>query len=96
MLSSGMESPFNEWMKRIEDAAQEELRTRIISRIDVTATLGRARDALRAHRTQVDPEGFWFQVPLDLVQRVYPYEDFELMASRVPIEGPEDDLLSGI
>lgn len=96
MLSSGMESPFNEWMKRMEDTAEEELRHRIVSRIDVTATLGRARDALRAHRTQVDPDGFWFQVPLELVQSVYPYEDFELMASRLPVDGPEDDLLAGI
>jgi mycothiol S-conjugate amidase len=37
---------------------------------------------LRAHRTQIDPDGPWFQVPLDLVLTVYPYEDFELLASR--------------
>jgi mycothiol S-conjugate amidase len=96
MLSGGLESPFTEWMKRIEDTAEDEMQGEIVSRIDVTETLGRARDALRAHRTQVDPDGFWFQVPLDLVKRVYPYEDFELMAARIPVDGPEDDLLAGI
>ena len=25
------------------------------------------RDALRAHRTQIDPAGFWFKLPVDLV-----------------------------
>ena len=40
-------------------------------------------DALRAHATQVDPDGFWFHVPMELQQQVWPTEDFELARSLV-------------
>ena len=55
----------------------------------------RARDALRAHRTQIDPDGFWFKMPVELVEEIYPYEDFELLASRDPVSAPgaAEDLL---
>ena len=39
--------------------------------------------ALLAHATQIDPEGTWFQVPLDLQLEVWPTEDFELARSAV-------------
>ena len=64
--------------------------------IDVSSTMQRGRDALRAHRTQVDPDGFWFQVPLELVIDTYPFEDFELLASRVTVEPGEKSLFDGI
>ena len=47
-----------------------------------------AREALRAHRTQVDPDGPWLSVPLDVVIAAYPYEDFEVLAARVPLPAP--------
>ena len=53
-------------------------------------------DALRAHATQVDPDGFWFAVPLAIQQKVWPTEDFELAQSFVGAVGPEDDLFAGI
>ena len=40
-------------------------------------------DALRAHATQVDPDGFWFRVPLEIQRQVWPTEDFELARSLV-------------
>ena len=68
----------------------------MVTRVPVAATIGRGREALRAHRTQVDPDGPWFRVPEDVVTVAYPFEDFELMASRVaPVPG-EDDLFAGI
>jgi mycothiol S-conjugate amidase len=53
-------------------------------------------DALRAHATQVDPDGFWFAVPLAIQQKVWPTEDFQLVRSTVGPIGPEDDLFAGI
>ncbi len=53
-------------------------------------------DALRAHATQVDPDGFWFQVPRELQLKVWPTEDFELARSLVDSVLPETDLFAGI
>ena len=52
--------------------------------------------ALRAHATQIEPEGRWFAVPLDIQSRVWPTEDFELAWSAVPTQTPEDDLFAGL
>ena len=51
---------------------------------------------MRAHRTQVDPDGFWFQVPTELIREVYPYEDFELLESRVGPDSDGDGLFSRV
>ncbi len=52
--------------------------------------------ALIAHATQIDPTGRWFSTPMDLQQRVWPTEDFELARSTVDSPTPEDDLFAGI
>jgi mycothiol S-conjugate amidase len=53
-------------------------------------------DALRAHRTQVDPEGFFFAVSAEMQRRVWPWEDYFLAQSRIPAERPETDLFAGL
>jgi mycothiol S-conjugate amidase len=93
MLERGDESPYAEWVERVDPDADVGKR---ITAIDISTTIGRGRDALRAHRTQVDPDGHWFRVPEHVVLTSYPYEDFELMASRVTIEPRESDLFDGI
>lgn len=52
--------------------------------------------ALLAHATQVDPDGMWFEVPLAVQQAAWPTEDYQLVASRVPVVIPEDDLFAGL
>ena len=96
MLERGLESPFADWLERRAAEEEEGDELPVTAAIDVSATLGRGRDALRAHRTQVDPDGFWFAVPEELVREVYPYEDFELMASRVEVPERESDLFAGL
>ena len=64
--------------------------------VNVGPYSGQARKALAAHRTQVASDGPFFQVPVELVQEVYPYEDFELLASSVEDEGVVEDLFAGI
>lgn len=93
MLDLGEESPYGEWIDRMDPEGDVGKR---LTAIEVSATLRRGRDALRAHRTQVDPDGSWFQIPDDLVLATYPYEDFELLASRVPVEPTETDIFEGI
>jgi len=53
-------------------------------------------DALRSHRTQVDPLGFFFAVSADMQRRAWPWEDYTLIRSRVPAELPEKDLFAGL
>ena len=53
-------------------------------------------DALKAHATQIDPDGFWFAVPREIQQLGWPTEDYQLVRSVVPTVIPEDDLFSGI
>lgn len=78
MADRGLESPFDRWIDRIDPEAVDPP----LTRVEIGAYVERGRDALRAHRTQIDPDGPWFQIPTELVRDVYPYEDFELMAAR--------------
>jgi len=88
MASRGRESPFAGWIEQIgPDALDPPLTV-----VEVGSYVERARDALRAHRTQIDPDGPWFRIPLDVILSAYPYEDFELMASRDGADPEGSDL----
>ncbi|NOX22463.1 MAG: mycothiol conjugate amidase Mca [Actinobacteria bacterium] len=87
------ESPFTEWVERISAGDWPERPT---LSVPVGPTLQRGRDALRAHATQVDPDGFWFKVPIEVTQEVYPYEDFEIISGFLPTTEGIGDLFSGI
>jgi mycothiol S-conjugate amidase len=52
--------------------------------------------ALIAHATQIDPDGRWFACPLEVQQRIWPTEDYELARSVVDSPVPEDDLFAGV
>lgn len=53
-------------------------------------------EALRAHASQVAPDSAFFFWPNDLQRKAWPYEDFQLVVSRVASEPPESDLFAGI
>lgn len=69
---------------------------RVTTRVDCAPWFDRRDDALRAHATQIDPEGPFFAVPTGLQQQVWPTEEFELARSRVETSLPEDDLFAGV
>jgi mycothiol S-conjugate amidase len=94
MLAAGLESPYAEWLAKWED--REDRGDRITTRVECGEYFEVRDDALRAHATQVDPDGFWFHVPLDLQQKVWPTEDFELVRSVVDSPVPESDLFAGV
>jgi mycothiol S-conjugate amidase len=94
MLAAGIESPFGDWLKRWGD--REDKGHRITTRVPCGDYFEVRDDALRAHATQVDPDGFWFAVPLEIQRKVWPTEDFELARSLVGETVPEDDLFAGV
>ena len=92
MLERGLESPFVEWMKRRGDRPDREVTTRV----PCADYFGPRDQALLAHATQIDPDGWWFGVPREVEREVWPWEDFEAAISYVPIVEGEDDLFAGL
>ncbi|OHV37912.1 MULTISPECIES: mycothiol conjugate amidase Mca [Pseudofrankia] len=95
MQTRGLESPYGErlenWIDRAEDSA------RLTTSVEC-ADYFEVRDrALLAHATQVDPNGPWFRVPMDLQREAWPTEDYQLARSLIEVGTlPEDDLFAGI
>jgi mycothiol S-conjugate amidase len=94
MLAAGMESPYAEWLKNWED--REDHSDRTTTRVPAGDYFEVRDNALKAHATQVDPDGFWFKVPLPLQRDIWPTDDFELARSLVDSTLPEDDLFAGV
>ncbi|MBK5289728.1 MAG: mycothiol conjugate amidase Mca [Acidimicrobiia bacterium] len=96
-LARGDESPYAQWFERGFSEARD---GRFTTFIDVSDFLANRRAALLAHRTQVDPDGFWMRLPDDVVREVFPWEEFELDRTLVetgtPDGEPEDDLFAGV
>ncbi|WP_369070592.1 mycothiol conjugate amidase Mca [Kineococcus terrestris] len=97
LLARGLESPYVEWIARIE-ASDGPPRTEleITTRVECAEYFPVRDRALLAHATQIDPDGFFFGVPLELQQELWPTEDYHLALSHVPTELPEDDLFAGL
>jgi mycothiol S-conjugate amidase len=97
MLARGLESPYTErlaeWVANTDASVQAH---RVTTRVRCADYFGVREDALRAHATQVDPDGPWFAVPLALQQAAWPTEDYELARSLVDSKVPEDDLFAGL
>ncbi len=92
---NGMEGPFAKWLETWDPDDDAHV-NRVTTRVHCAGHFARRDDALRAHATQIDPDGFFFATPLEWQQRLWPTEEFELARSRVPAVLPEDDLFAGI
>ncbi|WP_295646950.1 mycothiol conjugate amidase Mca [uncultured Corynebacterium sp.] len=96
MLHRGVELPgsvlqFVDLTKKFPD-----LMNRVTTRVNVGQWFERRDDALRAHATQVDPQGQFFIGDPEFQREIWPTEEFELAESRVHSEVPEDDLFAGL
>lgn len=91
MRDAQLESPFEDWVAR---GLRPDMTPH--ARVPCSHTFDRRDAALRAHASQVDPDGMWFAVPRDLERAVYPYEAYELLWSLVATAVPEDDLFAGL
>jgi mycothiol S-conjugate amidase len=93
MTANGIGSPYGDWISRWEDRPQK---WDVTTRVPCADYFGTRDQALLAHATQVDPDGFWFVCPLELQQEVWPTEDYHLARSLVDTTLPESDLFTGI
>ncbi|WP_052462666.1 mycothiol conjugate amidase Mca [Nigerium massiliense] len=94
MHEEGLDSPYAE---RLASWAEDpEAEARLTTFIPCAEYFPVRDAALKAHATQVDPDGMWFAVPLKIQQVGWPTEDFQLVRSMVPTEVPEDDLFAGL
>ena len=96
LVARGIDSPFEERRKAFEERAQKRRPPKITTRVNVADWFERRDAALLAHATQVDPNGWFFAVPLDIQREAWPTEDFELARSLVDSSLPEDDLFAGV
>lgn len=72
------ESPFAAWLEGRD--FQDE---RFTTRIDVNEHFERRREALLAHRSQVDPESFWMRIRNEVLREIYPWEEYMLVRNLV-------------
>jgi len=96
LVQRGIESPFEERRKRFQEMADKFRPPKVTTRVNVADWFERRDAALLAHATQVDPNGWFFAVPLDVQREAWPTEDFELARSLVDSTIPEDDLFAGV
>ncbi len=94
LLDAGLESPYAEWLDNWEDT--EDAQSRVTARIHCAEYFDIRDEALKAHATQIDPQGSWFAVPHELQIEIWPTEDYELALSRTGSIEPEDDLFNGL
>ena len=94
MKKHGLENPFAErldsWERKPEDEA------RLTTRVECADYFGVRDQALLAHATQIDPNGFWFAIPHQVQAEAWPTEDYQLVDSKVGSNIPEDDLFAGL
>ncbi|WP_309138723.1 mycothiol conjugate amidase Mca [Nocardia cyriacigeorgica] len=90
--------PMREWLDRMRKYAVErgDVMTRVTTQVECAKYFPQRDDALRAHATQIDPNGAFFAIPLEIQQRLWPTEEFELAKTRVRTSLPENDLFTGI
>ena len=96
-LANGLESPYVDWLERMDEV--DVMWGRVTTRIPVAEYFEVRDQALLAHETQIDPDGMWFGVPLELQREFWPTEDFELAISRLDLpetDAIEQDLFFGL
>lgn len=90
--------PMQDWLDGIRKRAVErgDVMSRVTTQVECAKYFPQRDDALIAHATQIDPNGAFFAIPLDMQQRLWPTEEFELAQTRVRTDLPENDLFAGI
>ncbi|TWS18991.1 mycothiol conjugate amidase Mca [Tsukamurella asaccharolytica] len=91
----GHENPYTEWLARWKDE-KNDMMARVTTQVECGEYFPVRDDALRAHATQIDPNGPFFAVPMEWQQRLWPTEEYELAKTKVSSRMPEKDLFSGI
>jgi len=91
----GIESPYSP--ERLARAAEQPAPDAIVS---IEGFADRRRLALLEHRTQIDPASkYWFGLPPEVADAIYPFEEYQLVAWRGERPGNGevvDDLFAGL
>src|SRR5690625_610913 len=93
LREQGQPSEELEQMLQRYDERKDRLLT---SRVDVRDFLQVRDAALRAHATQVDPDGAFFRIPHEVERAAWGTDDYELHLSRIGVQLPETDLFAGL
>lgn len=92
---AGVDSPFAERISEIEKLTDD-----FTTVVDIDGYTEVGRDALLAHRTQIDPESHWMTLAHEVPSEMLRYEDFAPARCLVDNNGadddPETDLFAGI
>ena len=100
MIRRGLESPytkiFEEWAARAAERGDDRRELEITTQVPCGEFFEIRDQALKAHATQVEPEGFWFRCPIEVQRSAWPTEDYHLARSVVDTDLPEDDLFAGV
>ena len=98
LLDTHGESLLSGWIENIANraASGETPRHETTTRILVTDHFEQRDRALRAHASQVDPNGVFFAVPSEKLKDIWPWEDYTLAASRTKVQLPESSLAEGL
>lgn len=98
MIKAGHDSPYAERLARWDEGERPRWLTthQPTTQIPVGDYFEQRDTALKAHRTQVEPDGFFFATPNEFLREVWPYDDFVLVRSEVPTNTPEYDLFAGL
>lgn len=95
LLEGGLESPFEKWIAKMDERGPRDTDVPADVRVHVRDWLERRDDALRAHATQIDPEGSWFHVPREVEAEVFPWDTFVLLRGE-PYPPGAEDLFAGL
>ena len=76
--------------------AKQDVYPRVTTRVEAADWFDRRDAALMAHATQIDPDGPFFGVDVDLQRETWPTEEFELARTRVATKLPERELTAGL
>jgi mycothiol S-conjugate amidase len=96
-VALGLESPFSE-ERLIKAKEAVEAQGAVTTKVDITGYGSVSGEALKAHATQVDPTSrHWFGLPPEASESAWPYDEYSLIAERIPpVGGQEDDLFAGL
>ena len=95
LFGQGKESPYEPMLKRFEENSSD-IMQRVTTQVECGDYFPHRSAALRAHATQIDPDGPFLVSPPEVQAELWPTEEFELAQTRVRTSLPETDLFTGV
>ena len=94
-FGQGEPSPYEPMIRKFEESSSD-IMQRVTTQVECADFFINRSEALRAHATQIDPDGPFLVSPPQVQAQLWPTEEFELAQTRVRTSFPEDDLFAGV